>query len=87
MSLTDKIRSAQIRAGEDAVTEHLREIGLLEPEKKAKQRETISMRPVRYEDGSYGVDVNVTGLKSEQQAELAMQHMQRLFCGQEIQEQ
>lgn len=52
-----------------------------------KPRKTISMRPVRYEDGSFGVDVSVTGLESEKQAELAMQHMQTLFCGQEIQEQ
>ena len=48
---------------------------------------TISMRPVRYEDGSYGVELTVTGLSSEQQAEAAMQHMQRLFCAAEIKEQ
>ncbi len=30
MSLLDDIRSAQIRAGEDAVTAHLRELGLVD---------------------------------------------------------
>lgn len=48
---------------------------------------TFTMRPVRYEDESYGVEVIVTGLKSEQQAEAAMQHMQHLFCSEEIKEQ
>ena len=47
---------------------------------------TISMRAVHYEDGSYGVALEVTGLASKQQAESAIAHMQRLFCGQEIQE-
>ena len=45
---------------------------------------TFSMQPVRYDDGSWGVSVQVTGLASKQQAEAAMQHMQRLFCGAEI---
>ncbi len=48
---------------------------------------TFTMRPVRYEDGSYGVEATITGLKSEQQAEAAMLHMQRLFCAEEMQEQ
>lgn len=48
---------------------------------------TFSMQPVRYPDGSWGVAVNVTGLVSEQQAEAAMQHMQRLFCSAEIKTQ
>lgn len=47
---------------------------------------TFSMRPVKYEDGSWGVSVQVTGLVSEQQAEAAMQHMQKLFCGAQINE-
>jgi len=47
----------------------------------------ISMRPVRYEDGSYGVELSVTGLVSEQQAEAAMLHIQRMFCAAEIKEQ
>lgn len=47
---------------------------------------TFSMQPVRYEDGSWGVSVQVTGLASEQQALVAMQHMQTLFCGAEISE-
>lgn len=49
---------------------------------------TISMRPVQYtDDGSWGVELTVTGLASEQQADAAMLHMQRLFCGDEIKEQ
>ena len=44
------------------------------------------MQPVKYEDGSWGVSVQVTGLTSEQQAEAAMQHMQNLFCGAQINE-
>jgi len=86
MSLLDEIRRAQIRAGEDAVTDHLREIGLVMEDKPNPQTKTISMRPVRYADGSYGVDVSVTGLESEKHTELAMQHMQRLFCGEQIAE-
>lgn len=86
MSLADKIRSAQIRAGEDAVTDHLRELGLITEEKPEQQAKTISMRHVRYADGSFGVDVSVTGLESEKHAELAMQNMQRLFCGEAISE-
>lgn len=45
---------------------------------------TISMRPVLYEDGSFGVELTMTGLTSQQQAQAAILHMQRLFCGQEI---
>ena len=45
---------------------------------------TLSMQPVCYEDGSWGVSVMVTGLASQQQAEAAMLHMQELFCGPEI---
>ena len=53
---------------------------------------TISMRKFGFrhpnrDDGSYGVALTVTGLTSEQQAEAAMVHMQRLFCGAEISEQ
>lgn len=47
---------------------------------------TFSMQPVKYKDGSWGVSVQVTGLTSEQQAEAAMQHMQKLFCGAPISE-
>ena len=47
---------------------------------------TFSMQPVKYEDGSWGVSVQLTGLVSEQQAEAAMQHMQNLFCGAQINE-
>lgn len=47
---------------------------------------TFSMQPVRFEDGTWGVAVQVTGLISEQQAQAAMRHMQTLFCGAEIEE-
>ena len=42
------------------------------------------MRPVQYQDGTWGVELTVTGLTSEQQAEAAMQHMQRMFCAEEV---
>jgi hypothetical protein len=47
---------------------------------------TFSMQPIEYPDGSWGVTVYVTGLATQQQAEAAMNHMQRLFCGAEIKE-
>jgi len=52
-----------------------------------KQIVTTSMRPVRYEDGSWGVELFLTGINSEQQAEAVMLHMQRMFCADEISEQ
>lgn len=45
---------------------------------------TITMHPVKFEDGSFGVELIVTGLADEQQAETAMLHMQQVLCGQEI---
>jgi len=47
---------------------------------------TFSMQPVEYPNGSWGVTVYVTGMASRAQAEAAMAHMQRLFCGDEIKE-
>lgn len=47
---------------------------------------TISMQVVTYEDGTYGVSVFLTGLQSEQGAQHALSHMERMFCGQEIKE-
>ena len=46
----------------------------------------ISMKSVQHPDGSYSVELTVTGLSSEDQANAVMQHMQRLFCGEEINE-
>lgn len=51
---------------------------------KSTPMPTFSMQPVSYPDGSWGVSVQVTGLASKQQAEAAMAHMERLFCGDEI---
>jgi hypothetical protein len=45
---------------------------------------TISMRPVEYPDGSFGVELILSGLVSMDQANAAMNHMQKLFCGEEI---
>lgn len=42
------------------------------------------MKWVKFEDGSYGVDLQLHGLATQQQAEAAMEYMQRLFCGAEI---
>lgn len=54
-------------------------------EKTPAPRPTISMHWIRLEDGSYGVQLLVTGLSSQAQAEAAMDHMQQLMCGQQIQ--
>jgi hypothetical protein len=45
---------------------------------------TISMKWVRYDEGHFGVELVVTGLESQQQAETAMAHMERQLCGTEI---
>ena len=84
MILSDKIRSAQIRADDPLQYLPRRELGLVTDEKPKQQVSTFSMRPVRYEDGSFCVEVTVTGLVSEQQAEAVINHMQKLFCGAEI---
>mgnify|MGYP006347041327 CR=1 FL=1 len=34
-------------------------------------------------DGTYFAQLTVSGLRSEQQAQAAVAHMRRLFCGQE----
>lgn len=49
--------------------------------------QTISMQTVQHEDGSWGVNMYVTGLASESHAEAALDHMARLFCGDEIKAQ
>lgn len=48
---------------------------------------TISMQSVQHEDGSWGVNLYVTGLQSEKHADAALDHMARLFCGAEIKTQ
>lgn len=48
---------------------------------------TISMATVEYEDGSWGVNVYLTGLASAKHAEAARDHMAQLFCGDEIKAQ
>lgn len=55
--------------------------------RKGRKMPTITMRPVQYPDGSWGVELTVTGLVSEKQAEAAMLHMGRLFCAAPIQTQ
>ncbi len=35
------------------------------------------------DDGTYRAVMTVSGLQTEQQAQAAVAHMQRLFCGQE----
>lgn len=45
----------------------------------------ISMRIIPAEDGTFTVELDVTGLKDEAQAEAAMLHMQNLFCGEQFQ--
>ena len=55
--------------------------------RKGREMPTITMRPVQYQDGSWGVELTVTGLENEHQAEAAMLHMERLFCAAPIQTQ
>ena len=52
-----------------------------------EQTPTFTLRTVCYDDASYGVELTITGLASEQQAKAAVVHMERLFCGQEMIEQ
>lgn len=48
---------------------------------------TISMESVQYEDGSWGVNLYMTGLASEKHADAAREYMARQFCGDEIKAQ
>ena len=43
----------------------------------------ISIRTFEDGDGEFGVQLNVTGLKTQTQADKAMQYMQDLLCGEE----
>lgn len=47
---------------------------------------TISIGIDQCVDGSFVAALIVSGLKSEQQANAVANHMQRLFCGDEIKE-
>lgn len=62
--------------------------------KEKAQRETkktgepvITITPVKYIDGSYGANMIIVGLKTEDEAKAAAAHMQRLFCGEEMKQQ
>lgn len=45
----------------------------------------ISLVHEKTEDGTYRAIMIVSGLQSEQQAQAALDHMCRLFCGDEMQ--
>lgn len=47
---------------------------------------TISITPLEFEDGTYGVCLMVTGLVSLGKANVVMDHMEQMFCGAEIKE-
>lgn len=49
-----------------------------------KQAVTITLRTVKLPDGSWSAQMIVTSLPSEEVADAAVAHMQRLFCGAEI---
>ena len=49
--------------------------------------ETITMRIVQYQDGTWGVQLELTGLTSEKQAQAGMQHMEKMLCSGEIKTQ
>ena len=44
----------------------------------------ISLTHEQAEDGTYRAVMTVSGLLSERQAQAALDHMQRLFCGDEM---
>lgn len=46
---------------------------------------TISIGVFKEEDGTFTTQLSATGLTSYTQAWAAAEHMQRLFCGEEIQ--
>jgi hypothetical protein len=48
-----------------------------------KPQMTISMRTFEYGDGEFGVQVWVTGLLTQLQADKAMEYMQSLLCANE----
>lgn len=58
-------------------------------EKKMDGRLTrgISMMPARLEDGTWCVQLLVTGLADQQEAETAVEHMRLMLCGEEFDEQ
>ena len=45
---------------------------------------TLSMQVMHLVDGTYAVNVLVLGLFTQEQAELAMKHMEKLFASEEI---
>ena len=45
---------------------------------------SISMRPVDYGNGTWGVEVTIAGLNSAEEAETAMLFVQSMLCGAEI---
>lgn len=45
---------------------------------------TTTLRTEQMPDGSWCAHMLVTGLPNERAADAAMEHMQRLFCGEEI---
>ena len=45
---------------------------------------TISMQWVKHGEGNYAVELTLTGLVSEQHAEAAMAHLERVLCGSAI---
>lgn len=47
---------------------------------------TASIGADQHLDGSFSVTLTVSGLTSQEQANAAIEHMQRLLCGEEIKE-
>lgn len=52
--------------------------------KVTKAEPDLSMNWVQYPDGSYGVEIYLTGFSSKAEAEAAMDHVQRQLCANEI---
>lgn len=47
-------------------------------------RPTISMRSVKNSDNSFQVEMVITGLLNEQQADAALAHLERVLCASEV---
>jgi hypothetical protein len=47
-------------------------------------RRTVSIQWVKYEDGSYGIELVISGLNSLEEAEAGIDHIERKLCGQPI---
>lgn len=87
------MRSKAVRGAEATAQDLERFVRMLaaapSPTAQAARAMADALEPVvtlvwdKSDDGTYKAVMTVSGLQSEQQAQAAVAHMQRLFCGQE----